>query len=179
VVREMTGSTRQDMDQRIEPLLCLPEGGVGVELGVQFGFHAMQLLEIAKPSLFYLVDAWQHDGNYDDVVTRFAGRDEVKILRMLTTEALEQFPDDSLDWVFVDANHAYLSVMEDGLGWYPKVREGGFMIFHDWQIPDTAAAIRDIINKTDLRWVAQARDIQKTVITRKRKVWGVVTNSEG
>jgi hypothetical protein len=53
------------------------------------------------------------------------------LMRMRFDEALQHFHDESLDLVHIDGLHTYEAVSEDFAGWYPKVRPGGIMLFHD------------------------------------------------
>ncbi|CAE7235670.1 unnamed protein product [Symbiodinium natans] len=42
------------------------------------------------------------------------------------------FEDDSLDLVYIDADHKWWSVLQDLSAWWPKVRPGGLMMGHDF-----------------------------------------------
>ena len=47
----------------------------------------------------------------------------------------------NIDLIFIDANHSYNAVRADFLGWAPKVRSGGTIVFHDvdfnpWNTPN-------------------------------------------
>jgi len=53
-------------------------------------------------------------------------------LRMLSVIAAQQFADQSIDFVFIDASHTYAGVMCDIYAWYPKVRGGGIIAGHDY-----------------------------------------------
>jgi hypothetical protein len=44
----------------------------------------------------------------------------------------ELFEDNSLDFVYIDANHTYEGVKEDIKYWYPKVKPGGLLLGHDY-----------------------------------------------
>jgi hypothetical protein len=45
----------------------------------------------------------------------------------------DEFEDNSIDFVFIDARHEYEFVMEDIKCWYPKLRSGGIMAGHDYR----------------------------------------------
>jgi len=45
--------------------------------------------------------------------------------------ASNEFPDAYFDFVFIDANHTYESVLADIQGWKPKVKPGGWLAGHD------------------------------------------------
>jgi Methyltransferase domain len=43
-----------------------------------------------------------------------------------------QTPDESIDFVYIDALHDYHSVLQDIGGWWPKVKKGGWIGGHDY-----------------------------------------------
>jgi ubiquinone/menaquinone biosynthesis C-methylase UbiE len=47
-------------------------------------------------------------------------------------EALDNFPDGSLDFVYIDGNHSIRYATEDIYEWYRKVRPGGAISGHDY-----------------------------------------------
>ena len=55
-----------------------------------------------------------------------------QVRRMTSVEAAPLFDDGFLDFVYIDANHMYDSVMNDLTVWWPKVRRGGLMAGHDY-----------------------------------------------
>ena len=50
-----------------------------------------------------------------------------------SVEAVNQFEDASLDFVFIDATHTYESVSQDIRLWWPKVRPQGLFSGHDYR----------------------------------------------
>jgi hypothetical protein len=51
---------------------------------------------------------------------------------MLSDEAAQCFDSSSCDFIYLDANHSYLSTKSDLASWYPKLRKGGVMAGHDY-----------------------------------------------
>ena len=47
-------------------------------------------------------------------------------------EAAREVPDESLDFVYIDADHRFDYVMEDIITWSRKVRPGGIVSGHDY-----------------------------------------------
>ncbi|MCY1545895.1 Methyltransferase domain protein [compost metagenome] len=53
------------------------------------------------------------------------------LMRMFFNDALRHFSEDSIDLLHIDGFHTYEAVSEDFASWYPKVKPGGIMLFHD------------------------------------------------
>jgi uncharacterized Rossmann fold enzyme len=126
---------------------------VGVEVGVFTGELSRRLLKRDDLTL-YMVDSWiAHDpeseyGKNDfhgklsemeqeryyqhtKLVTSFAGS-RAKVIRKSSLEASSHFADQSLDFVFLDADHSYESVKKDIEAWLPKIKSGGWISGHDY-----------------------------------------------
>lgn len=61
--------------------------------------------------------------------------ERAEILKMDTVEASERFADDSIDLVFIDADHSEAGVARDIDAWTPKVRNSGYITGHDIDWP--------------------------------------------
>lgn len=55
------------------------------------------------------------------------------IMREFSVDAAASVPDESLDLVYIDANHVFDAVLEDLTFWVPKVRPGGIVAGHDFR----------------------------------------------
>ena len=51
---------------------------------------------------------------------------------MTSMEAVANFDDNSLDFVYIDGLHTFDAVMLDLIFWSPKVRSGGIVAGHDY-----------------------------------------------
>ena len=117
---------------------------VGAEIGTEQGVYAEMLCR-ANPGLrLYCVDPWlayrgyrdhvsqsQLDSFYEAVKVRLAAYD-VRLVRAFSVEAAMGVEEGSLDFVYIDANHDLLHVIEDITAWAPKVRPGGIVSGHDY-----------------------------------------------
>jgi hypothetical protein len=54
------------------------------------------------------------------------------IIEKFSAEAVLDFPDNSLDFVYIDGNHELPFVLWDIINWTPKVRSGGIVAGHDY-----------------------------------------------
>lgn len=131
---------------------------VGVEVGAFEGFLTDQVLKYNKPSKHYLVDPYkvyddaigqlgefnqaQWDGIYESVCRKYKDKHNVEIIRKTSVEAAKDFKDESIDYVYIDADHSYQSVYNDICAWYPKVKQGGIISGHDYRdIFDVKSAV--------------------------------------
>lgn len=140
----------------------MPHDAVAVEVGVQGGGFAALMLKRTHPKKLYLIDCWSHqDPNiYDDkeanvsdheqeklyksTKKRFANDPRVTILRKFSKDAVEQFQDESLDWVYIDANHGYDAIKEDLALWWPKVKKGGTLSGHDYAVRPSFGVVQAV-----------------------------------
>lgn len=118
-----------------------------VELGTHKGLSYFTFCQAIKENqidgLCYAVDTFegdQHTDKYDEAVFNAVNDHNRQnyhgfsyLMRMLFNDALRHFNDDSIDLVHIDGFHTYEAVSEDFTNWYPKVKPGGLMLFHDVQ----------------------------------------------
>jgi len=117
----------------------------GYEVGVYRGRYSKSMLDY-HPNLHLTgVDAWEIYGGYKDYEktdiidahreaeeTYDKYGDRAILIQGWSTEVAEAVEDESLDFVFIDANHAYEFVVEDIATWSKKVRKGGIVWGHDY-----------------------------------------------
>lgn len=136
----------------------LPEEGElkVAELGVFIGQVSFKLVQSRPNLMLWMVDKWpsidetsdEYKATKDfhshmsketqDKYMRQAQKairgfeDRAIILRKWTHEAVDNFEDESLDLVFIDADHSYAGVKRDIKDWWPKVKKGGWLCGHDY-----------------------------------------------
>jgi predicted O-methyltransferase YrrM len=72
-------------------------------------------------------------------------RNRITELRGISWEMADKVEDGSLDFVFIDADHEYESVIRDIKAWAPKVKPGGLVSGHDTHFPGVLKAINELI----------------------------------
>lgn len=55
-----------------------------------------------------------------------------EIIRNDSTQQAQLFPANYFDFVYIDASHDYLSVLDDINAWFPKVKTGGILCGDDY-----------------------------------------------
>lgn len=115
----------------------------GAEIGVMQGDYSQVLCKDYPELELFCVDAWQqYDGYFlgdqrtmDQFYNRARRRTakyNVKLIRRFSVEAAKDFEDGSLDFVFIDAAHDFVNVVNDLAAWEPKVKSGGCIAGHDF-----------------------------------------------
>lgn len=137
--------TRIDM---ISDLIC--SSSIGAEVGVFKGDFSQQLADLGKVDKLYLCDTFSGiigsgnvDGNnyeeyngdklYDLVTERFANNEKVVIKKLSSYDFLHSF-DRDLNFVYIDANHGYASVMQDLVMAKRALKTGGWIFGHDYDV---------------------------------------------
>ncbi len=114
---------------------------IGAEIGVCSGTYS-QILCKSNPKLkLYCIDNWglgtrmdkRWERKYKEAQFRL-GPFNTTIIRKLSMDAVKDFEDESLDFVYIDADHAYKNVRDDIRAWTPKVRKGGIVSGHDYYL---------------------------------------------
>ena len=109
----------------------------------------------------YCVDAWAAYKGLDDytdqnlldeyaalALRRLKPYKNIEIINELSMDAVKQFEDETLDFVYIDANHQFPYVAEDLFYWAKKVRPGGIVAGHDYlEIPrdDGMIQVREVV----------------------------------
>jgi predicted O-methyltransferase YrrM len=124
---------------------------LGAEIGVLGGGYSVVLCQ-ANPKLkLYAIDSWSldegrrqdyHTRKYEEAKTRLAPFN-VTLIEKYSLEAAKDFEDNSLDFVFIDANHSFDAVIQDLITWKQKVRKGGIVAGDDY---NTSQDVKTAVN---------------------------------
>lgn len=144
---------RQDIIKLVKP------NGIGIELGVAEGVLSERLLSSNKLSHLYGVDLYNtpdHDVNqYKRALNRTERfRNNYSLLRMSFSEALDLFPDNYFDFIYIDG-YAHTG-QDDGqtlYDWYPKLKRGGVFSGDDYHphFPKTVESINKFSKEHNLQ----------------------------
>lgn len=129
------------LNNRMELAACF--SGVGVEIGVEVGKFSAAILSLGKVAHLYSIDPWTPiPGFYTEDAAELAFRTAVvrlapfaprnTILRQDARQAVTKFPDNSLDFVYIDSSHEFEETCEELVLWWPKLKRGGWLAGHDY-----------------------------------------------
>lgn len=137
---EIRDNLRQDFPQFLNEYGCK----VGAEVGVYQGDYTEELCRAGLK--VYAIDPWKgfsgqgrqqrlqeiQDGYYEIAKKRLSLYPECVIIRKTSMDALNDIPDGSLDFVYLDGDHSFRHIAEDIVEWSKKVRMGGIISGHDY-----------------------------------------------
>jgi hypothetical protein len=106
---------------------------LGAEIGVLKGEYS-EVLCYANPKLhLYCIDPWLgNKAGFRDTALKHLADCNCTIIQNTSMEAVGNFADNSLDFVFLDGNHTFPFIVNDLIQWTPKVRVGGIVAGHDY-----------------------------------------------
>lgn len=107
---------------------------IGVEVGVLAGEYS-KVLWYANPRLkLFGVDSYPRAQwrRYRTKAQEVYSRHKGIFIEKPSLEAVLDFADSSLDFVYIDANHDFDNVMRDIIEWTPKVKKNGIVSGHDF-----------------------------------------------
>lgn len=128
------------------------------EVGCFLGVSTETFLQFA-PRRLYAVDAWGLKNDYNDIKylphlnfgdiegkfrEMARGYKNIEVIKNLSIGASHGFGDNTLDFVYIDAEHSYEGVRADIHAWLPKIRKGGCIGGHDISIGQVQNAVYSI-----------------------------------
>lgn len=125
-------------------LFCELGFKVGVEIGVEQGIFSQSLCKNNPALKLYAIDPWAAypgyrlnktqtlvDAYYSEAKTRLAPYN-CTLVRKFSLDAVRDFSDQSLDFVYVDGNHNFQNCTNDIAQWTKKIKFGGVIAGHDY-----------------------------------------------
>ena len=153
---------------------------VGIEIGTDAGTSTVHLLESIPDLTLHGIDpytpytdwggnpctGWHEakvtDGNesYDLFMKKlepYANR--YTHHRKTSDDALADFEDESMDFIFIDGLHTYKQVLTDCKNYYPKLKKGGMFCGHDFtnikEVNDAVMEFAKLIGIKEIKVIRQ------------------------
>jgi hypothetical protein len=147
-------------------LVGIPDS-IGVEVGAGYGENAKEITSLLRFKKFYLVEngAWSN-GAVDALKKGFGSKDPFEVVDKASVEASSGFSENYFDLIYIDASHIYEDVRDDISCWYPKLRSGGWMLFHDYD-NGVKRAVDELVNSRGLSIITYLNQAQAEAAVRK------------
>ena len=133
----------------------------GVEIGVEHGEFSKHLCKSIPNLTLHSIDPWlsygylsktsqeKMDRNYQKTLDVLSPFPNCTVIRAKASDAVRQFENGSLDFVYIDGNHDYEHAYQDIFHWSQKVRAGGIISGDDYfnsRIPGRCR-VKDAVDK--------------------------------
>lgn len=136
----------------------------GVEIGVEAGRYSELICQQNTQMKLHGVDPYLEYDEYREPYTQqglneiyeqmlnrmkdYIKHDNFEIIRKKSMDAVKDFEDESLDFVYIDANHEDNFPYNDIKEWAKKVRKGGIVSGHDYvRVKALNFTIKDALKK--------------------------------
>lgn len=161
---------------------------IGAEIGV-FNGHFAQILCAEIPNLrLFAVDCWETYPEYKDHTRESTmskayaeacdklSKYNCTFIKRMSADAVAEFRDGSLDFVFIDGNHSYEYVKQDIEEWTKKVRKGGIVAGHDYCVlphfgMDVVRAVNEYVDTHGYELHITRWDVQASVEDDRQPCW--------
>lgn len=127
---------------------------IGVEVGVAAGEYSLTLCKANPQMKIYGIDPWEPYKDYRDYTKRSTfeklyldSRQRLdqfgnyQFVKKFSMEAVKDFANESIDFVYIDANHNFQNVTNDIVEWGKRLKRGGIISGHDYFKPRNNAPI--------------------------------------
>lgn len=132
------------------------DGALFVEVGCWKGrsaaFLGVEILNSGKRIALHCVDHWRAPDEPDlldafraNLAPVVAAGLSLTVHPDTSTSAAAGFPDESIDFLWLDAGHRYEEVAGDLQAWLPKIRPEGVIGGDDFSFLGVSAAVRDVL----------------------------------
>jgi predicted O-methyltransferase YrrM len=137
---------------------------IGAEIGVFAGYYSEILCQEIPGLKLFAIDTWENYKRYRNHKNEMAEAYKTAqtklvaynctLIKSYSMDAVKNFPDESLDFVYIDSNHLYSWVKQDIEEWTKKVRIGGIVAGHDYyvtpynKITGVITAVDEYVKKT-------------------------------
>lgn len=129
------------------------------EIGVERGAYSETLCEANPECTVFGVDAWCGYPNYrqnrntwsaywldyEKAARDRAAKYKMELIKGFSMDVVKEFSDESLDAVYIDANHEFAHVVADIFEWSKKVKKGGVIAGHDYVLGRGKMEANDVV----------------------------------
>lgn len=140
--------SEHDMQAVWDDVLDLNKGDIVVEVGVRYGKSLLAMVLMAEEGVkFYGVDSVQYEGQME-FWKRSKLDQHAEFFLDESVELAKRWDKGKISLIHIDGDHSYEAVSSDILFWYPHMKKGGVMFFHDCDesSPGVMQAVTEFVN---------------------------------
>ena len=172
LTRQIEGTFSEPEMVRLNGIVSkVPDDGIVVEIGCLYGRSSSVIYYAKKPNVqFFTVDIfvgtsrWPADKQYEKLINNMSKFEFYpKIIHGNSEMASSHFEDQSIDLLFIDANHEEEFVTTDIKTFLPKMKKGSTISGHDWGFPSVQAALKSCFPNSDIK-LQQGTSIWEIII---------------
>lgn len=152
----------------------LPETPVVVNLGAGFGTSSLAMAEERPKSIRHTYDIRPGGplGGLENEINAFKRADLYPPVQHLqdSAEGGREWDNGEIDIIFIDAGHFEHHVRADIEAWFPHIKDGGIMAFHDYGSPKWPA-VKKVVDEVlgDYETITHVNQVFAKRITREKK----------
>lgn len=139
---------------------------VVAEIGVAFGLNMINTIDKCSVKKYIAIDPfdayqdWADDAAYGNMprdlmvnvgnkfrenLSQYEKKNIVEFINKKSDDAKDLIEDNSLDYIFIDGNHARKFVRNDCINYWSKVKKNGIMSGHDWDGETVRQGVKDFM----------------------------------
>lgn len=143
------------------------DGDLFVEIGVWKGgstsFMGVEIVNSNKKIKFDAIDSFNGSKEHGDVsdwlykeasenLKPLTDTGIVNLIKGYSLDVVNNYEDNSIDFCFIDASHEYEDVKADIEAWLPKVKIGGILAGHDYDVAwqGVVKAVDEVLGKENI-----------------------------
>ncbi len=141
---------------------------VGVFKGCSFSFLVVEVINSGKKIECIAIDAfpWPDLEPAFDMHMKPLEGHFVKMAGGDSFDAAKKFEDESIDFIFIDANHTYEFVSKDIAAFLPKMKKGGVVAGHDYNL--SHPGVMQAVNEAFVEEVERGHYTPEDKVERKK-----------
>ena len=134
---------------------------IGIEIGSFAGESAEIFLKSNAFKILYCIDPWEPNFDPNDATSRLMSNIEnifdskfkdnqiIKKIKQTSDNAINLFENESIDFIYIDGCHQYEYVKKDIENYFPKIKHGGIISGHDYEMSGRTFHIRGVKKAVD------------------------------
>ncbi len=122
----------QVLADRLDLLNELPKNAVVAELGVEYGLFSKEILHRCSPKELFLVDTWPSSQMKESCMKNVVAHEKTFFKQTTSVNYLNEVEENTLDWVYIDTDHTYMTTKLELLAAAKAVKNDGFICGHDY-----------------------------------------------